>query len=137
GLDGIFLGLSLPLPLWDRRAGAIEAAEARASAAESRATLVRRQVRNDVRRALETYNSLARRTDLLVGNGDGADLLEIARVGYAEGEMDLLELLDAAEAFLEAHLAETRLRADFWTSYYDLERAVGGFDGPADDSEDR
>ena len=33
-------------------------------------------------------------------------------------------------------IAEVRLRADLWTGYYDLERAVGGFDGSMDESED-
>ncbi len=50
--------------------------------------------------------------------------------------MDLIGVLDAAAALREAHIAEVRLRADLWTAYYDLERAVGGFDGSIDESED-
>lgn len=138
GLDGLFLGLSIPLPAWDRNSGAVEAAEARVRAADSRVSLVRRQVLNDVARALERYRSLAARAEFLRPTGDdrGADLLEIARVGYAEGEMDLLELLDAARAHLEANLDQAGLRAESWISYYDLERAVGGFDGPGNDPEE-
>lgn len=132
GLTGAFLGLSLPVPLWDRRGGAVHAAEARLRAADSRAALTRRQVENDVRRALEGYRSLTRRAELLAEPvmQEAGDLLEIARVAYAEGEMELLDLLDAAEALMEARLADARLRAELWTSYYDLERAVGGFDAP-------
>lgn len=138
GLAGAVLGLSLPLPIWDRRGGAIDAAEARAAAAESRLALTRRQVESDVRRAIETYESLSRRTDLLRGPApdEAADLLGIARVAYAEGEMELIELLDAAEALWDAQTAEARLRADLWTGYYDVERAVGGFDGLTNDGED-
>ncbi|MDT8341495.1 MAG: TolC family protein [Longimicrobiales bacterium] len=129
GRDGVFLGLSVPLPVWDRNGGAVLASQARQAAAASRTALVQRQVRNDVERAVETYRSLVRRADMLsVGVPGGAqDLLEIARVGYAEGDMELLQLLDAARAHLDARLAEGRLQADLWTSYYDLERAVGGF----------
>ena len=58
-------------------------------------------------------------------------------MAYEEGEMELIELLDAAEALRAARLAETRLRADLWISYYDLERAVGGFDGFVNEEEDR
>lgn len=132
GLTGVFLGLSLPVPLWDRRGGAVAAAEARLRAAESRAALTRRQVENDVRRTLEAYRSLTRRAELLAepATQEADDLLEIARVAYAEGEMDLLDLLDAAEALMEARLADIRLRTELWKSYYDLERAVGGFDAP-------
>lgn len=130
GLAGAFFGLSLPLPIWDRRSGPVDAAEARVSATESRLTLTRRQVESDVLRALETYRSLSHRVELLgaPATDEAADLLEIARVAYAEGEMDLIELLDAAEALMEAQLGEARLHADLWTSYYDVERAVGGFD---------
>ena len=139
GFGGAFLGLSLPVPLWDRRGGAVEAARARVAAAESRLALARRQVENDVRRALDAYRSLARRAELFEASlaEDATDLLEVAQVAYDEGEMELIELLDAAEALLEARLAEARLRAEFWTRYYDLERAVGGFDGSADGREDR
>lgn len=138
GLDGLFLGLSIPLSLWDRNAGTVDAAEARLAAADSRASLVRRQVLNDVARALERYRSLASRAELLAPTGSDADvdLLEIARVSYAEGEMELLELLDGARAHLDANLDRTRLRADFWISYYDLERAVGGFNARPNDAED-
>ncbi|HUP21056.1 MAG TPA: TolC family protein [Gemmatimonadota bacterium] len=139
GLAGAFFGLSLPLPVWDRRGGAVEAAEARVSAAEARLALTRRQVENDVRRALETYQALSRRAELLAAapSDEAADLLEIARVAYAEGEMELIELLDAAEALMEAEVAEARLRAGLWTGYYDVERAVGGFDGATNERGDR
>jgi outer membrane protein, heavy metal efflux system len=138
GLTGAFLGLSLPLPLWDRRGGAIGAAEARVAAAEYRLGLTRRQVQNDVRHALETYASLARRAELFGSwaAAELADLLEIARVAYDEGEMELIELLDAAEALRETQTTEARLRADLWTGYYDVERAVGGLDGLMNETED-
>ena len=133
GLTGVFLGLSLPVPIWDRRAGAVDAAVARTRAAEDRASLTRRQVENDVRRALERYRSLNRRADLLDRGPleESGDLLDMAQVAYAEGEMELVELLDAAEAFLDARESDARFRADLWISYYDLERAVGGFGEPA------
>lgn len=129
GMTGAFLGLSLPFPVWDRSGGAVDAAEARVMAAESRLALTHRQVENDVRRALERYESLSQRAELLSGTAtdEAADLLDIARVAYAEGEMELIELLDAAEAFWEVQNAEARLVADLWTGYYDVERAVGGF----------
>ncbi|HSM09472.1 MAG TPA: TolC family protein [Gemmatimonadota bacterium] len=137
GLDGVIFGLSVDLPLWDRGAGAIDAAEARVAAAESRLALTRRGVRNDVRRAADRYRSTVRRARFLTAEQDeGPDLLEIAGTAYSEGEMELLELLDAAEAHLEAALAASSLRADLWISFYDLERAVGGFDGPINERED-
>lgn len=62
------------------------------------------------------------RTDLV---GDTDALLRIARVAYEEGEMTLVELFDAVDAFRVAHVIATEAIADSWVGYYDLERAVG------------
>jgi outer membrane protein, heavy metal efflux system len=138
GLRGAFLGLSVPLPLWDRRGGAIAAADARVEAARARLALTRRQVENDLRRATLAYASIVRRATLLAGPvaAEANDLVQIAQVAYDAGEMELIDVLDAAAALRDARAAEARLRADLWTGYYDLERAVGGLDGSSIESED-
>ena len=130
GLSGAFLGLSIPLPLFDRNTGAVESAEARVGTFEARLGLTRRQVDNDLRGAIEFYENVRRRADL---RGDdvleaSSDLLQIAQVAYDLGEMGLLEILDAAEALRGARNASSQLKADLWTAYYNLERAMGGFD---------
>ncbi len=81
-----------------------------------------------MRRSLATYASVSERialisNQLLTGIDD---LLGIARVSYSEGEMSLLELLDAAEAFRESQIMESQLKSEHWIRYYDLERAMGG-----------
>ena len=133
GFRGVFLGLSIPLPLFDRSAGAIEATEAQVRSAEGRLALTSRQVENDLRGAIESYGSLRARSELLGESllDEDPDLLQIAQVAYDAGEMDLVQLLDAAEALWGARTAQARLKADLWTAYYDLERAAGGFDTPA------
>ena len=133
GFHGLFLGLSIPLPLFDRGAGTVEATEAQVLSAEERLALTSRQVENDLRRAMESYQSLRARSELLGENllDEDPDLLQIAQVAYEAGEMDLVQLLDAAEALQGAQTAQARLKADLWTAYYDLERAAGGFDTPA------
>lgn len=138
GLSGALLGLSLPLPLWDRRSGQVGAANARVAAAEAQLALTTRQVEMDVARAVERHRAAAARIALLrEATRDAADLLDIARVAYDAGEMDLLALLDAANALREAQLLEARLRAEYWNSYFDLERAVGGFDDTDGSRNDR
>jgi cobalt-zinc-cadmium efflux system outer membrane protein len=129
GLRGAILGLSVPLPVFDRGGGAVAAADAGTQAARERLALTRRQLENDVIHAIDTYASVRRRADLLLGADNvGGDLLEIALIAYDEGEMELVELLDAADAMHEARRAETALGASLWIAYFDLERAVGGFD---------
>ena len=133
GFSGLFLGVSIPLSLFDRSAGAVEATQAQVRSAEERLALTSRQVENDLRRTIETYRSLRGRTEFLGEDplDEDPDLLQIAQVAYDAGEMDLVQLLDAAEALWDARTARARLKADLWTAYYDLERAVGGFDAPA------
>jgi cobalt-zinc-cadmium efflux system outer membrane protein len=129
GLRGAFFGLSVPVPLFDRRAGAVDAAQVGLRAAEERLALTRRQLENDVLQAIDAYRTLRERSELLTETGtEGeADLLDIALVAYAEGEMELVELLDAADALHEARTAEATLRGALWVAYFDLERALGGF----------
>jgi cobalt-zinc-cadmium efflux system outer membrane protein len=140
GLTGAFLGLSLPVPLFDRGGGAVQAADAATEAGEERLALVRREVWNDARRAGDAYRTLLQRAALLSSEGvsvtDAGDLLEIARVAYDEGEMELIELLDAAGAYQQALTAEARRRGELWIAYFDLERALGGFETAAGPMED-
>ncbi len=128
GFDGFFLGVDIPLPTFDRRKGDLEAAEAGLRAAAARVDLTRRSIVTDVGRSLAAYASVSERIDL-IGNQlltGTDDLLRIARVSYSEGEMSLLELLDAAEAFRESQTMESQLKSEQWIRYYDLERAMGG-----------
>ncbi len=133
GFSGAFLGLSVPLPLFDRRSGEIEATGARVRAAEERRVLTRRRIEADLRNTIESYGSLRGRSVFLEDNrlAGSPDILEIAQVAYDAGEMTLVELLDAAEALRDARMAEARLGADLRIALYDLERAQGGFDAGA------
>lgn len=128
GFSGLVLGAALDLPLFDRRGGEAGAAAARRSAAVVRLALTRREAENDLRSAVERYASVADRMDRVAGVllGDAEELLTAATVGYAEGEMALLELLDAMDAYGDARLIALELRAEGWIAYYDLARAAGG-----------
>lgn len=128
GFDGAVLGVSVNVPLFDRKSGAVGAAEARREAAAFRLGLRERRARNDVLRALDRFQSVRRRsrvvTDELLAPSE--DLLEIARTAYEAGEMELVELLDGADAHLESRLAALELRAELWQAYWELSRAMGG-----------
>ena len=54
------------------------------------------------------------------------EILDIAQAAYAEGEMSLLELLDAAEANYDAQFARRELQAEYMIGLIELEKAVGG-----------
>lgn len=134
-LDGIFLGISLPVPLLDRKGGRIRASESRVGIEESRLDLARRSARRELERALARYQALRTQADLFGSDlvDDGPELLETARIAWEEGEMDLIELTDAARAHRDAVVLAAELRSDVWISYYELVRASGGAVATADE----
>jgi outer membrane protein, heavy metal efflux system len=127
GYQGAVFGVSVPLPFWDRNRGGIAEAEALLSAARTRRELALRGAESDIRRAWETHRSLEDRMREIGGTllPESAGLLETARLAYAEGEMSLLELLDAADAYRGARESITALLAEYLSAAYELERATG------------
>ena len=131
GFKGAMIGVDLPLPIFNRAGGAREEAAARESAATSGLDLLRRQAELDLVDALDRY-SVARERLRVTGEGIEAEaevLLSAARVAYDEGEMTLVEFLDATGAFRDARLSALTLRAEAWIAYYNLLRAMGGGTG--------
>jgi cobalt-zinc-cadmium efflux system outer membrane protein len=130
GFRGAVIGLSLPLPLLDRNGGHIDEATAELAAAAARRSLALNIAQADVRSAWETYRSLAARVELVQGEllAGAGTLLRTAQVAYAEGEMSLIELLDAADAYRTARETSIDLIARYLTAFYDLQRATGRSD---------
>ncbi len=135
-LSGFVAGVSIPLPLFDRRAGAIAAsnATARQASAESDATqrLVAREIA-DAAGALRAAE--AARTLLLPYIGAEARVaLRAVQAAYAEGEITLAEWLDAVRAWQETELALLTLDTDVALRRVALARASGRPLFPASES---
>ena len=137
--DGAVLGVSLSLPVFDRKGAAVQAAEASRSAADARLRLREREARNVVLRALDRYRSVRdrRRTTAEELLAPSTGLLAIARTAYGKGEMELVELLDGADAYLDARLTALDLRSELWLAYFELSRAMGGPAADTRHGEDR
>jgi cobalt-zinc-cadmium efflux system outer membrane protein len=116
------------LPLFDRRGAAAAEAAAATASAEAHLALARRLVDNDLRLTVEAYQAARERFRLFTGEllTDLEGLLRIARMAYAEGEMSLVELLDAVDAFRTARVTAVNAHRDLWVTYFDVERAAGG-----------
>jgi len=127
GYRGAVFGVSVPLPLRDRNRGGIAEADANLAAARTRRELTFRRAESQIRRAWETRRSLEEQMRVIGGTllPESAGLLATARLAYAEGEMSLVELLDAADAYRGARESVTLLLTDYLSAVYELERATG------------
>lgn len=127
GLRGLVAGLSLPLPIWDRREGAAAAAEADTRRLGAEVDVVRRQIAREVTEAVAASAAVEAQLAALrprIGT-DTEAAVRAARVAYAEGEITLVEWLDAVRAFQEAEATFVSLQAEALIRRAALERAVG------------
>jgi outer membrane protein, heavy metal efflux system len=126
-LHGFAAGVSLPLPLWDRRGGAVAAARAEVGRQEAELELARRQSVREVTDAYASHQALAGQLAGLEGQlGEEArKAREAAEAAYAEGEISLLEWLDSVRAYQEAEGTYATLWAEYIARRAALERATG------------
>ena len=127
GLHGFVAGFSLPLPLFDRRRGSIEAAAADTRRREADADALRRRIRLEVEEAYAALGAVDTQLGLLRPQlGENArTALRAVQAAYSEGEITLVEWLDAVRAYQEAESTFATLQADAMIRRAALERAVG------------
>jgi outer membrane protein, heavy metal efflux system len=120
---GVF-GLSVALPLFD--AGRREAArwDAERARVEAERASIEHRIRSEIAGASEV---LAVRQTALTQEQQGAadELVQIAEVAYREGEVGILELLDAVRTASRARVRSIELRLDARLAQIAVERAVG------------
>lgn len=126
--DGFAAQVSVPLPLWDRRGGAIAAAEARARGGAAELRRVRRRVALEVERTWSEVQAASTQLEAIRPQlgAEAEAALTAARTAYREGEIALVEWLDAVRAYYEAESTYADLLADHFIRRAALERAVGG-----------
>ena len=126
-LNGFIAGVSLPLPIWDRRGGALEAANAEGRRRVAEAEAVRRRIAREVADAAAEVRAVDEQLTLLspLLGPEAQMALRAAQVAYTEGEISLLEWLDAVRAYQEAEGTFATLRAESLIRRAALERAVG------------
>jgi outer membrane protein, heavy metal efflux system len=121
---GGVLGLSVSVPLFDtgRREAARWAAERARVQAERES--IEHRIRSEIVGALEV---LSMRQAALAQEEQGAadELAQIAEVAYREGEVGILELLDAVRTASRARIRNIDLRLQARLAQIALERAVG------------
>jgi cobalt-zinc-cadmium efflux system outer membrane protein len=125
--QGFVLQVALPLPLWDRRRGATDAARAETQRVEAEREDFRRNVAREVEHAWRMLAAVTEQLDVLrpLLGADAQLALQAAGTAYAEGEISLVAWLDAVRAYHEAQSSFAILQADHVIRIMTLERAVG------------
>ena len=120
---GVF-GLSMSVPLFD--AGGREAARWTAERArvEAERASIEYRIRSEIVGAVEVL-SLRQAAVSQEQEGAGEELAQIAEVAYREGEVGILELLDAVRTASRARIRTIDLRLEARLAQIALERAVG------------
>ena len=121
------VGLSIPLPLFDRNAGGIFAARHQALRAEYEQRVISLGVKADLAEAynrLETARAeaLAMNTELMPGAQQAFDT---AQIGYRAGKYSYLEVLDTQRTLGEAKSGYLGVLADYHKAAADVERLTG------------
>lgn len=100
-------GVSLPLPVFDRNRGNIDAARASISVAEANLANVRATVRVRAANAVSNVQSATIRVEALKRSAipEAGEGLRLTRLAYIEGRATLVELLDALSALRQAQAA--------------------------------
>ena len=113
GDQAFVAGFSMPLPIFDRNRGNIEAAQAGARAAEARLNNVVAQASARINNAAANLAAADARVEALeqAAIPEASEALRLSQLAYRAGKIDLIELLDAQESLASAQteLIEARL----------------------------
>jgi outer membrane protein, heavy metal efflux system len=124
---GYQFSVDLGVPLFNRGQAAAAQARAQADRARAEAQALRLEIEADVRTAYTT--AVLRRAQVEAYRQSVADtaepLVATARVGYEEGELGILELLDATRQAVDARLRSLEASALARRAAIDLDRAIG------------
>jgi cobalt-zinc-cadmium efflux system outer membrane protein len=124
------IGLSVPIPLFNRNRGAILAAERRADKARAELEAVRQRVRAEAMQAQARMRAALQqermaREDVLPGAQFAADA---AMKGFEAGKFNYVEVLDAQRTWVQAQAQHLRAISDFYRAKADLAKLLGNQD---------
>jgi outer membrane protein TolC len=127
GVNTAIAGFQMTIPLLNRNQGNREAAEAETRRRQEMLAAVEADARADYEGALQEYRM--RRDEATATleplRQEAKNVAEIAAAAYAEGGTDLLRLLDAERARIDADLAWARGMTEYHQSIIRLEAAEG------------
>ena len=121
------IGVSMPLPLWNRNTGNIEAATARTQQAEATFAVTLRQVERDVRERAAAYNAFVEQMSFWRTNTLD-QLREAAELGdrhYRLGSLPVATYVELQDKFIEATEAILDTQKDAMESLQQIQLLTG------------
>ena len=120
------LGLSFPLPIWNRNTGNILAARAARNEAQAQLEKIRTQASADVTTARVVFEEAQKRAEIYQNNlrEKSAAIAQSVRYAYEKGGAALVELLAAERNDNDIRLATARAQADVATAAFALATAL-------------
>ncbi len=126
-LKGAVVGFGMGIPFFDRKQAELTIAEAELQKAHTEVQSKKQSVELEI---LNTYTNLVSYAEQLeevraFTSQSTENLIQSAEYAYLEGEMSLVELLDALRAYTEAILLQHELSIQFHINYFQFELAIG------------
>ena len=121
-------GLSLPIPLWNRKGGEVAKAAAAKSQAESELRLLKQDLETKVAAQYSLYETARRQVESFqnVLLKEAGESLRVAQFAYEHGETGLLELLDSRRVYRAAEQDYYKALLDYRLARVELWRVSGG-----------
>lgn len=125
--DAVRLGLSVPLPVFDRNVGGIAEAQASLAKVDADRATAKIALVLTLGRAYDTLVGAEREIDLLRAGAipNARKAAEAIESGYSQGRFTLLELLDVQNTSTQAALRELEALTNFHTSVATIEGLTG------------
>ena len=121
-------GLSVPLPLWNRKEGEVARAAAAKSQAKSELQLLKQDLETRLAAQYSLYATARRQVESFQTAilKEAAESLRVAQFSYEHGETSLLELLDSRRVYRSTEQDYYRALLDYRLARVELWRLTGG-----------
>ena len=125
--NGAAVSVSVPIPVFNRGQSEVARFSAEQQRTSARLQVLSQQIRAAVEGTVRAYNVRVQARDRYRQElaSTGPELVKIATVAYQEGEIGILQLLDAYRTQRQAQLRMIDIQAAVKEAQIELERAVG------------
>jgi outer membrane protein, heavy metal efflux system len=126
GSEGFVFGGSVTIPLFNQNRGNITEARAGTRSAETSVQIQRQVIQNQIEVTVQTVEILYRQWEQIEQNPDTESMLKTAESAYQDGRYSLIELLDAAKAWLDDRTNRINTISDYNKALFELDRMTSG-----------